>query len=142
MRGCPSRIAKRIVHLDDPQRAVRDGDEIDERVERVLEEAPLPQHFLEELHVLDADRELPPEIGRELEVLLRRERRARGALDDERAERAPPSAQRRDQHEIRAIVDELRPLEPQPSRGRRVGLRCVARPARSPLHRRRDATTR
>ena len=118
----PESQRESVVHLDDSQRSIGDGDEIDERIEGVLEDAPLPEHFLEQLHVLDADRELPSEIGRELEVLLRRKRRPRSALDDERAQRAPPAAQGRDQHEIRGIVDQLRPFEPQPARGRRVGI--------------------
>ena len=52
-----------IVHLDDPVLAIGYDDEVDERVERVLQQAPLAEHLLEELDVLDAVRELAPEVA-------------------------------------------------------------------------------
>src|SRR5262249_46044652 len=50
---------ERVVRLHDAQLAIDDGDEIDERVERVFEQAPLPQDLVEQLNVLDADGQLP-----------------------------------------------------------------------------------
>ena len=52
-----------IVHLHDPVLAIGHHDEVDERVERVLQQAPLAEHLLEELDVLDAVRELTPEVA-------------------------------------------------------------------------------
>ena len=77
-----------VVHLHDPVLAIGDDHEVDERVERVLEQAPLAQHLLEELDVLDAVRELTPEVAGEIAAgrlarpgatLRRRASRGRGA---------------------------------------------------------------
>ena len=69
---------ERVVGLDDAELVVHDDDEIDERVERVLEQAPLPQDVVEQLDVLDPDRELARELARELEELARRRGRPLG----------------------------------------------------------------
>ena len=65
----PDARRERLVGLDDAQLLVHDGDEIDERVERVFEQAPLPQDVVEQLDVLDADRQLARQLARELEEL-------------------------------------------------------------------------
>ena len=58
-----------IVHLDDPVLAIGHHDQVEERVERVFEQTPLAPHLFEQLDVLDAVRELTPEVGGQLEPL-------------------------------------------------------------------------
>ena len=50
---------ERLVRLDDASFAIEHDDEVDERIERVFEQAPLAQDFVEQLDVLDRDAELP-----------------------------------------------------------------------------------
>ena len=54
----PDARRERLVGLDDAQLLVHDGDEIDERVEGVLQQAALAQDVVQQLDVLDADRQL------------------------------------------------------------------------------------
>ena len=106
-------------------RAVGDDDEIDERVERVLEQAPLQQHLLEQLDVLDADRELPPEVCRAVERCAGVEFPT-SAFDDERAERPAPAAQGRDQDRSSAVGEGE--LGPRPAAARvRADVRILGR---------------
>ncbi len=89
----PSETSRnRVVHLDDSVRAVGHDDQIGERVERILEQASLEQHLLEELDVLDSCRELPTEVCRSIEARARVVRPRVGAFDDERPEGATPAA--------------------------------------------------
>ena len=113
---------KRIVHLHDAVRAVGDHDQIDQRVERVLEQTPLVPHVLEELDVLDAGRQLPPEISGQIEALRVVQLVGDGAFDDERAEGPAPAAQRRDEDRLRWRAEDLRLLQTEPSGRRLLGV--------------------
>ncbi len=110
---------KRIVHLHDAVRAVGDDDQIEQRVERVLEQTPLVPHVLEELDILDAGRKLPPEISRQIEPLRIVQLVGDGAFDDERAEGPAPAAQRGDEDRLRRLAEDLRFLQTEAS-GRRL----------------------
>ena len=81
--------------------AIGDDDEIDERVEGVFEQAPLPQDLLEQLDVLDADRQLVSELVREVDELHFVEVAGVHAAQDQRAERTPPAAERGDEDAVR-----------------------------------------
>ena len=101
LRARPSQPhGERIVHLHDAVRAVGDHDQIEQRVERVLEQTPLVPHVLEEPDVLDAGRELPPEVSGQIEPLPVVQLVGDGAFDDERAEGAAPAAQGRDEDRL------------------------------------------
>ena len=102
--------------------AVGDDDQVEERVERVLEQTPLPQHVLEELDVLDARGELPAEIPGKIEPLPVAQLVRDGAFDDERAQGAAPSTQGRDEHRLQMLVKDLGLLEPQTAGRLRVGV--------------------
>ena len=74
----PTRAANASLVWTMRQLVVHDGDEIDERVERVLEQPPLPQDVVEQLDVLDPDRQLPRQLVGELEELAVVDRVVRG----------------------------------------------------------------
>ncbi len=116
----PHARRERLVGLDDAEVLVHDGDEVDQRVERVLQQAPLAQDVVQQLDVLDPDRQLPSQLARELEELGIVERDPFGpglvALNGQGPERAAPTAQRGD--DPRAA--QLRPVQPQPA-GRVMG---------------------
>jgi hypothetical protein len=102
-----------LVRLHDSQVRIDDRDKIDQRVEGVFEQPPLPEHIFEQQDVLNPDRELAGEFVREGEP-----RRIGGVplislFDDEGAQRATPAAERR--HDPCAAL--FRPLEPQPRSG-------------------------
>ena len=104
--------------------AIGDHDEVDERVERVLEQAPLAEHLLEELDVLDAVRELTPEVAGQFQpvarfVLVR-------PLEDQRSEGAAPAAQGRDEDRlappVRLDAEDLWLVEAEASRRGCIGV--------------------
>ena len=68
-RARPTREANASLAWTIRSVAIGDDDEIDERVEGVFEQPPLPQDLLEQLDVLDADRQLVSELVRELDEL-------------------------------------------------------------------------
>ena len=101
-RATPTRAANASFVWTIRSSLIGDDDEIDERVERVFEQPALPQDLLEQLDVLDPDRELAAEIVRELDELRARPSSpASTPFDDERAERAAPAAQRGDERRRR-----------------------------------------
>ena len=79
-RGRPSRIANASFICTTRCAPSVTTTRSSERVERVLEQTPLVQHVLEELDVLDAGRELPPEVCRKIEPLRGRSARRRRRL--------------------------------------------------------------
>ena len=104
---------ERVVRLDDAQLLVHDGDEVDERVERVFEQPPLPQDVVEQLDVLDPDRQLARRAPARSRAIRRRRPGRPVAVHDERAECASPSAQRREH----AGAVEDRTVQPERARG-------------------------
>ena len=104
-------LGERGIGLHQPQIVVGDGHEIDERIERVFEQAALAQHVVEQQDVLDRDRQLAGQIVRDVEHGLVGQRAVAG--EDERAEGAAPSPQRRDDQ----AVAPGRRVEPQGVRG-------------------------
>ena len=109
---------ERVVGLDDLHVAIGDDDQIDERVEGVFEQAPLPQDLLEQLDVLDAGRQLVSELVREVDELHFVEVAAVHAAQDQRAERTPPAAERCDEDAVR----QSGAIEPQAARRRVRGV--------------------
>ena len=69
-----------------------------DQIERVLELAPRSHHVIEQLHVLDRARELPPELVRTIEEVELSARLDADAFEHDRAERAPRPAKRNGQH--------------------------------------------
>ena len=111
---------ERFVHLHDVQGVVGDDDQVDEGVEGVLQQPAVLQDFVEQLHVLERDGQLPSQVVRHVDALLIvevcgpavRGRALRGhAFDHDRAQRAPPPAQRRNQHPFLSLGGNLRPLQ-------------------------------
>ena len=127
-----------VVHLHDPVLAIGDDHQVEERVERVFEQTPLPEHLFEQLDVLDAVRELTPEIAGQVEPLEGVGFVRPRALDDERAEGAAPAAQGRDEDRfvrlvlplVRRDAQDLWPVEAKASR-----CGCVWIVGRDPLTR-------
>ena len=111
-----------LVHLHDAQSGVGHDHEVDERVERVFEEPALPEDLLEELDVLDGGGELAAQLVREIDELRAFELVGERALDDQRAERAAPAAQRGQQQHRAAVGHDLRPFQPHSTCGRRIGV--------------------
>ena len=81
-------------------------------------------HFLEQLHVFERERELPAEVVDRIDKLPFVEIPG-FAFDDDRAERAAPAAERRDQDPAPSAgvgVRNCGPVEPQPAGRNRVRL--------------------
>ena len=65
-----------------------DGDQVRDRVERVLQLAPRSHHVVEQLHVLDGARQLTAELVGAIEQVELAARLDADAVEDDRAERA------------------------------------------------------
>src|SRR5690349_14490552 len=113
---------ERVVHLHDPGAVVGDDDEIDERVERVFEQASLLDDLLEELNVLERERELSAEVVDRVDELLIVEIPG-VALQDDRAERAPPPAKGGDKDAAIAWRRRQKPRTVESKAARRNGVR-------------------
>ena len=113
-----------IVHLHDPVLAIGYHDEVHERVERVLQQTPLAEHLLEELDVLDAVRELAPEVTGEVQPVARLV--LAPPFEDQRPERASPAAQGCDEDRlappVRLDAEDLWLVEAEASRRGCVGV--------------------
>ena len=117
----PDARRERVVGLDDAELAVHDGDEIDERVEGVFEQAALAEDVVEQLDVLDADRQLPRQLARELEEFGVVERRRFGIGAGRASMTSVPRARRQPRSGATTrSAPELRAVQPEPV-GRVVG---------------------
>ena len=114
--------------MGDAPAAVRHGDEIRDRVERVLELAPRANHVIEQLHVLDRARELTSELfgaGKQGQLAARLEPHR---VAHDRSQRPPRAAQRDRQRQRNRFVlrrDELRAGAAHRRSRRRERIVCV-----------------
>ena len=90
----PTRLANAWLTWTMRPRVIGDGDQVRDRVERVLQLAPRSHHVVEQLHVLDGARELASELVGAIEQVELAAGLDAHAFEDDRAERAAAAAQR------------------------------------------------
>ena len=88
----PDARRERLVHVDDVAARVGDGNQVRDRIERVLQLPTRPHHVVEQLHVLDGARELTPELVGAIEQIELAARLDAHAFEDDCAEGAAGAA--------------------------------------------------
>ena len=123
----PQPAGKRLVGVHDPPPPIGDHHHVRDRIERVFQLSPRPQHIVEQLHVLDGVRELTAELVGPIEKVELAARLHAHAVEDDRPER-PAAASERHRHGARLrIVRTRHDFRPRPAHGDRCRRERVVR---------------